>query len=81
MGNTVHIPEAVDGITVGGRHEDMIVVIGIGQHFRPYPPETGLPCHNPEVHIVVESWRTAGVTVNMFKQLVWLYTLHYKSFS
>ncbi|KAJ8335133.1 hypothetical protein SKAU_G00407720 [Synaphobranchus kaupii] len=31
--------EVLDGIAVGGRQEDVIVVIGVGQHFRPFPPE------------------------------------------
>ncbi|KAJ8334729.1 hypothetical protein SKAU_G00403680 [Synaphobranchus kaupii] len=33
------IPEVLDSIADGGGQEDVIVVIGIGQHFRPYPPE------------------------------------------
>ncbi|KAJ8368530.1 hypothetical protein SKAU_G00085580 [Synaphobranchus kaupii] len=33
------IPEVLDSIAVGGRQKDAIVVIGIGQHFRPFPPE------------------------------------------
>ncbi|KAJ8273296.1 hypothetical protein GJAV_G00099940 [Gymnothorax javanicus] len=36
---SVTTPEALDSIAVGGRQEDAIVVIGIGQHFRPFPPE------------------------------------------
>ncbi|KAJ8268443.1 hypothetical protein COCON_G00136150 [Conger conger] len=36
---TVTIPEILDSIAVGGGLEDVQVVIGIGQHFRPYPPE------------------------------------------
>ncbi|XP_061113431.1 NXPE family member 1-like isoform X2 [Conger conger] len=64
---SVHIPKALDGIAVGGRQEDMIVVIGIGQHFRPYPPEVfirrllsirlaimRLHARNPQVHIVIK---------------------------
>ncbi|KAJ8335071.1 hypothetical protein SKAU_G00407100 [Synaphobranchus kaupii] len=33
------IPEALDSIAVGGRQENVIVVIGFGLHFRPFPPE------------------------------------------
>ncbi|KAJ8334725.1 hypothetical protein SKAU_G00403640 [Synaphobranchus kaupii] len=36
---SVTIPEVLDSISVGGGQEDVVVVIGIGQHFRPYPPE------------------------------------------
>ncbi|XP_061085908.1 NXPE family member 1-like isoform X1 [Conger conger] len=37
---SVTIPEALDSIAVvGGGQEDVIVVIGTGQHFRPSPPE------------------------------------------
>ncbi|XP_062311822.1 NXPE family member 4-like [Osmerus eperlanus] len=36
---TVTIPEVLDSIAVDGGMEDVQVVIGIGQHFRLYPPE------------------------------------------
>ncbi|KAJ8334727.1 hypothetical protein SKAU_G00403660 [Synaphobranchus kaupii] len=36
---SVTIPEVLDSIAVGGGQEDVVVVIGIGQHFRPSPPE------------------------------------------
>ncbi|KAJ8334738.1 hypothetical protein SKAU_G00403770 [Synaphobranchus kaupii] len=36
---SVTIPEVLDSIALGGGQEDVVVVIGIGQHFRPYPPK------------------------------------------
>ncbi|XP_035264251.1 NXPE family member 1-like [Anguilla anguilla] len=36
---SVTVPEVLDSIEAGRGQKDVIVVIGIGQHFRPYPPE------------------------------------------
>ncbi|XP_064167229.1 NXPE family member 4-like [Anguilla rostrata] len=36
---TIPLPEILDRIAVGSGQDDVILVIGIGQHFRPYPPE------------------------------------------
>ncbi|KAJ8359640.1 hypothetical protein SKAU_G00161650 [Synaphobranchus kaupii] len=61
------IPEILDSIAVGGGQEDVIVVIGIGQHFRPYPPEVfirrlqnvrrailRLYARSPQAHVVIK---------------------------
>ncbi|KAJ8359632.1 hypothetical protein SKAU_G00161570 [Synaphobranchus kaupii] len=63
----VTIPEILDSIAVGGGQEDVIVVIGIGQHFRPYPPEVfirrlqnvrrailRLYARSPQAHVVIK---------------------------
>ncbi|XP_064182717.1 NXPE family member 1-like [Anguilla rostrata] len=36
---SVTVPEVLDSIEAGRGQKDVSVVIGIGQHFRPYPPE------------------------------------------
>ncbi|XP_064154775.1 NXPE family member 4-like isoform X1 [Anguilla rostrata] len=64
---SVPIPEVLDSIAVGGAQEDAIVVIGIGQHFRPYPPEVfirrlrntrrailRLRARNPQAKVIVK---------------------------
>ncbi|KAJ8359638.1 hypothetical protein SKAU_G00161630 [Synaphobranchus kaupii] len=61
------IPAILDSIAVGGGQEDVIVVIGIGQHFRPYPPEDfirrlrnvrrailRLYARSPQTHVVIK---------------------------
>ncbi|KAJ8334719.1 hypothetical protein SKAU_G00403580 [Synaphobranchus kaupii] len=67
INGSVTISEFLHNIAVGGGQDDAIVVIGIGQHFRSYPPEVfirrlqnirrailRLHARSPQTHVVIK---------------------------
>ncbi|KAJ8384941.1 hypothetical protein AAFF_G00196070 [Aldrovandia affinis] len=77
------IPEELDSIAVGGR-TDVVVVIGVGQHFRPYPPEVfirrllsmrrailRLQARSPQAQVVIKLENTKELTSMMSHSSDW----------
>ncbi|KAJ8334726.1 hypothetical protein SKAU_G00403650 [Synaphobranchus kaupii] len=78
------LPEVLDSIAVGGGQEDVIVVIAIGQHFRPYPPELfirrlqnirrailRLYARSPQAHVVIKLENTRNLNSPMMIYSDW----------
>ena len=78
------IPEILDSIAVGGGSEDVIAVIGIGQHFRSYPPEVfirrlqnirwailALHARNPKVNVIIKLENLRELDSNVLQFSYW----------
>ncbi|XP_061089447.1 NXPE family member 4-like isoform X3 [Conger conger] len=86
---SVTIPQVLDRIAVGGRRKDVIVVIGIGQHFRPYPPEVfirrlqsirrailRLHAHSPQTVVVIKLENSIALKSSMISDSNWYGYIH-----
>ncbi|KAG9355630.1 hypothetical protein JZ751_000468, partial [Albula glossodonta] len=84
MKKTHFISEVLDSIEVGGEGEDVIVVIGIGQHFRPYPLQffvsrllsirraiLRLQTRSPKAHVIIKLENTRELTSMMIQFSDW----------